>query len=36
MRLLQCIVLIGSMISDEGSKSGTVAICDIDRVNRIR
>ena len=32
MRLLQCVVLIGSIISDEGSKHETVAICSIDRV----
>ena len=36
MRLLQCVVLIGSIISDEGSKPETVAICGIDGVNHIR
>ena len=34
--LLQFVILIGSIISDEGSKSGTVAICGIDRVYHIR
>ena len=34
--LLQCVVLIGSIISDEGSKPETVAICDIDSVYHIR
>ena len=36
MRLLQFVVLMGSIISDEGSKSGTVAMCSIDRVYHIR
>ena len=36
LRLLQFVVLIGSIISDEGSKSGTIAICSIDRVYDIR
>ena len=34
--LLQCIVLIGSIISDEGSKPETVVMCSIDRVIHIR
>ena len=36
LRLLQFVVLIGSILSDEGSKPETVAICGIDRVNHIR
>ena len=36
MRLLQFVALIGSIISDEGSKHETVAICSIDRVYHIR
>ena len=36
LRLLQFVVLIGSIISDEGSKSGTVVMCSIDRVYHIR
>ena len=36
MRLLQFVVLIGSIISDEGSKHETVAMCSIDRVYDIR
>ena len=35
LRLLQFVVLIGSIISDEGSKPETVAICIIDRVYHI-
>ena len=34
--LLQCVVLIGSIISDEGSKPETVAICGIGSVYHIR
>ena len=36
MRLLQFVALIGSIISDEGSKHETVAIGGIDRVYPIR
>ena len=36
LRLLQFVILIGSIISDEGSKPETVAICSIDRVYDIR
>ena len=36
LRLLQFVVLIWSIISDEGSKPETVAICIIDRVYHIR
>ena len=36
MRLLQFVELIGSILSDEGSKPETVAICGIGRVCPIR
>ena len=36
LRLLQFVALIGSIISDEGSKPETVAMCSIDRVYHIR
>ena len=34
--LLQFVVLVGSIISDEGSKPETVVMCSIDRVYHIR
>ena len=36
LRLLQLVVLVGSIISDEGSKPETVAICGFDSVYHIR
>ena len=36
LRLLQFVLLIGSIISVEGSKHETVAMCSIDRVYHIR
>ena len=36
LRLLQFVVLVGSVLSDESSKPETVAICVIDRVYHIR
>ena len=36
LRLFQCVVLIGCIISDEGSIPETVSMCSIDRVYHMR